>query len=1010
MDFEVIINKTTVEVVPKWKSGFLNIWKDKPNLTNINPAFQELNLALGDLAALEEEKPGSALVYDDRIVLSHEAVSRLESRTAKIFNLPPFPDLTLVTNVKGIVGNRNFQLNYTWKKNGVPVIVKRTGAILETSEGTRRLPWAIFNVIEIADIPLEQEISAQWNALARFRKGLEGIDERAEGTVSLTNFLSGLNVHIASGFSMNPKGGETGLDFEIVAHNERGLDAKLTGEDPEVVSKKIRERGALPAYRLTSGSFLIVEETARPILNILSQMQKSKPKEKEAFVRNPLPFIAEAIEVELEKEGKFEGLDDITRQDVLEREMDAFVEISGYADRVLGIGDFIAPEIDFDEGSGIKWLPEIFEDKTKEFLNEMPLKELENLKTQISNSLEAGEKEFFIDDTKVHINDTIIEALDQEIRNRTKPKNQSEDLPENDDIKNPPQILLPSENFEELGFFSDIQPRFAEKGHELPKGLRSTLYPYQLEGLNWQQNAWKYGLPGILNADEQGLGKTIQTIAFLDWLKEQLGKGFGPVKGPILIVSPTTLLKNWEKEVTQHLKDLNNWTLFRLYGNGLSELKKKRLRGYETDDATEHLNLSLIQEAIEENRSHRFWLITTYKTLTNYQHSIGKIPFSAIVFDEIQNLKNPGTLGAKAAKAMNGDFKIGLTGTPVENTVKELWAIMDQLVPGFLGTLKEFSSDYNIKDVDPDVLAGLHKKVFATKGDRPPVALRRMKEKVATHLPKKTCFLHPSKMPNIQASVYEKARKLLTPGNIGGALKVLRWIRDVSLHPDIGMTEGFEDASARLIIGLKIIDKIYEEKKRVLVFIESRQMQHRFIALAKGRYKLNQIELINGLTPINKRQSIVDRFQGYMDSNQFNLLILSPKAAGTGLTLTAATHVIHLSRWWNPAVEEQCNDRVHRVGQNHPVSVHVPLAIHPHYGLGSFDCQLQLLMARKSRLARDTLFPRGEWEEDENLLQKGILDDQHVPNSSMTTVMNSLFSQMGIDGVNEPDGAYRMNI
>ena len=154
-------------------------------------------------------------------------------------------------------------------------------------------------------------------------------------------------------------------------------------------------------------------------------------------------------------------------------------------------------------------------------------------------------------------------------------------------------------------------------------------------------------------------------------------------------------------------------------------------------------------------------------------------------------------------------------------------------------------------------------------------------------------------------------------------------------------------------------------------------MQYRFIELARAEFGLDRIDLINGDTPIPQRQAIVNRFQLHLQNDGgFDLLVLGPKAAGVGLTLTAATHVIHLSRWWNPAVEEQCNDRVHRIGQTRPVSIHAPMAVHPGYRENSFDCLLHSLMNRKRKLAKSALWPMGDTEGDVAELQKMLNADE----------------------------------
>ena len=253
-------------------------------------------------------------------------------------------------------------------------------------------------------------------------------------------------------------------------------------------------------------------------------------------------------------------------------------------------------------------------------------------------------------------------------------------------------------------------------------------------------------------------------------------------------------------------------------------------------------------------------------------------------------------------------------------------------------------------------------------------------------------------MPEPQASAYEEARGKLASGTLGGALKMLHHIRSVSVHPNASSST--DDAvyirmSARLLAAIEILHEIRERGERALVFIEHVKIQHRFIELVKREFGLPHVDLINGSTPIPRRQEIVNRFQEHLDRDRvFDLLVLGPKAAGTGLTLTAATHVIHLSRWWNPAVEEQCNDRVHRIGQTKPVTVHVPMAIHPEYQHNSFDCLLHSLMTRKRRLASSALWPMGDTKDDTNQLQQ-MLSSSGAANvkDPVTTAMIMMFKR-----------------
>ncbi len=474
-------------------------------------------------------------------------------------------------------------------------------------------------------------------------------------------------------------------------------------------------------------------------------------------------------------------------------------------------------------------------------------------------------------------------------------------------------------------------------------------------------------------------------------------------RGPILVVAPTSLLVNWEEEVERHVEPGKFGRLIRLYGGSIATSKRRGTLGVEIDSGLPVLDLDWLDDAREDGRedgrAHRFWVLTTYTTLTNYQHSLGTIPFSAVVFDEIQAAKNQDTIRSKSVAAVNADFRIGLTGTPIENSTLDLWTIMDRLAPGALGAGKIFRERYGMP-TETNMLE-LHARVFKPQGTLPPLGLRRIKDEVAKDLPAKSRRIHPREMPALQAKEYDAARQKLASAGRGAALKMLHHIRSVSVHPGFnadGSADKFVALSARLQATIDILSRIKAAGERALVFIEHRDVQFRFAEIVRQRFGLPRVEIINGDTPIAKRQKIVNEFQTHLASDRgFDLLILGPKAAGTGLTLTAAVHVIHLSRWWNPAVEEQCNDRVHRIGQTKPVTVHVPMAIHGGFREYSFDCLLNSLMQRKRRIAAQALWPMGDTEDDAAQLQS-MLSSGHESfgGDAVDAAMAAMFARDGL--------------
>jgi SNF2 family DNA or RNA helicase len=301
-----------------------------------------------------------------------------------------------------------------------------------------------------------------------------------------------------------------------------------------------------------------------------------------------------------------------------------------------------------------------------------------------------------------------------------------------------------------------------------------------------------------------------------------------------------------------------------------------------------------------------------------------------------------------------------------KSMLSDLWCIFDRIAPGYLGDLKTYSR--TCRPEAPEELKKLKAMLDDPVDTAPPVMKRRMKADVLEALPAKTEVKYATAMPDEQAQAY---RALIFEASTGGErsrgrmLDVLHAMRGISLHPrdpaeiagaDGARFEAFARRSARLAKTMEILRDIEKRGEKALIFIEYLAMQD---AVADGIAALFDLDrkpaVINGGTPGEKRLAIVDAFA--RSGDRFNVLLLSPKAAGVGLNIVAANHVIHLSRWWNPSIEDQCNDRAYRIGQTKPVTIHIPLAIHPDLPDHSFDEQLDRLIESKRQLSRHMLAP-----------------------------------------------------
>ena len=420
-----------------------------------------------------------------------------------------------------------------------------------------------------------------------------------------------------------------------------------------------------------------------------------------------------------------------------------------------------------------------------------------------------------------------------------------------------------------------------------PRGLNATLRPYQLQGLSYLNFLREYKFGGIL-ADEMGLGKTIQTLSFLQYMKE---KG---LQGPNLIIVPTSVLPNWEREAQKFVPDMKRLLIY----GARRENKLKKIKDAEL-------------------------VMTTYALLRRDLDELMKYEYNSIILDEAQNIKNPNTITARSVRKLNAKFRLCLSGTPIENNLLELWSLFEFLMPGFLGSQHAFQKGFvkPIKDGDQETLEYLRARVK-------PFILRRTKSEVAKDLPPKVENVYYSALLDEQMELYaalakklkEQVMQKVDEKGIAGSqmsiLDALLKLRQICCHPGLlkldmpgvntnipsGKFEAFKD----------LVTNIIEDGHKVLVFSQFVQMLH----IIRSWLNMNKIPFAYLDGSSKDRFEQVDRFNN--DPN-IPIFLISLKAGGTGLNLTSADYVIHYDPWWNPAVENQATDRTHRIGQTKQV-------------------------------------------------------------------------------------------
>ena len=451
-----------------------------------------------------------------------------------------------------------------------------------------------------------------------------------------------------------------------------------------------------------------------------------------------------------------------------------------------------------------------------------------------------------------------------------------------------------------------------------PAGLGLTLRPYQLHGLAWLQYLREHHLAGIL-ADDMGLGKTAQVLAHL-----LVEKNAGRLDRPALVVLPTSLIGNWQAEATRHAPALR---LLVLQG-------AERARDFARIGAHDVV-------------------FTTYPLLWRDIDALEAQPWHLLILDEAQMVKNAASRAATALRRLQARHRLCVTGTPLENHLGELWAHFDFLMPGFLGDVRSFQRLWR----KPIELNGetLRAELLAQRVR--PFILRRRKQDVATELPPKTEVIQHVRLDGKQRELYEsvrvaadeQVRRVLQRQSFNGAqitiLDALLKLRQVCCDPHLvkGSAVPVTIERAKMEWLREMLPKLVDEGRRVLVFSQFTEM----LALIEAELAALALPCLalTGATPVAARAAIVRRFQ----DKTVPLFLLSLKAGGVGLNLTAADTVIHVDPWWNPAVERQATDRAHRIGQDQPVFVY-KLVVE-----GSIEERLLGLQARKAALADGVL-------------------------------------------------------
>ena len=906
-------------------------------------------LALASLAGMRQSGDATVMGANAGIAIPANILSCLDDELADALGLPTAVPFMFEINAIGHLGNLKLEGRWRDARGLRQRDLTRKGCFLQSRDTTYRLPSPFYEVSKALDA-FNARIGVSAADQARAWGEIQDLIRARPEHFEPSKFLRQMRVVRANRFTLDFVRGEDGgfqiapvpLAAAITSKQELSLFSDGSSEPVRVLSyaeqvkfqQAFQGRAEVQAQYLGGDDvYVLLSPDVQRSLDTVRRIQKESPEKRLAFAQNPFQFLGHGADEE-----------------------SPFYESRSFSDRVTGLGLIEKVTLPWQILGSHGWLPpQSIDVELKGHVVRVPTADLESAIVEVELAIVQGRAEAsvagLILPATVDTRDELLAArmlLDVEATGPLGPSEPKQNAEEAILRKQRVGLQL-KRNLDEAEYAATLMAR-SQVDFALP-AIRSTLKDHQLSAVRWLQQRWAKGHRGALLADDMGLGKSLSALSFMIWLRGAMRAGILSTR-PMLIVAPVSLLDNWQAEHLQHIGDSPERfiDIVPAYGANL----RREGPGRDVDTGAAMLNMG---DLTIDRFGKPTCVLTTYETLRDYQQSFAAIRFGLVVLDEAQRVKNPASLSWHAVGALHADFWLALTGTPVENRLADLWAIADILEPSYLGSLRTFSAKYE-GEFDPQALADL-KRQLEQSPDGAPFMLRRLKEHVLDGIPTKHEQLHAREMPPVQVAAYsdvvQSANDKIAPKQM---LAVVQQLRETSLHPlkptSCSPTE-YIASSARFEALFSLLDDIRSKNEAALIFLDRNLIEAYLARLIQVRYSLPDLPpIINGNVAGHRRSSLVKTFQA---GTGFQVMILSPRAGGVGLTLTAANHVIHLSRWWNPAVEDQSTDRVYRIGQKKPVYVHYLQATLPGQPDQSFDERLHMLLQKKRSLSRDLLWP-----------------------------------------------------
>ena len=852
---------------------------------------------------------GQAFQIGQYIELLHEDVANLSNDERTTLELPKVFDKTIYCEGKGQLNEEQFQFNVTFRDyvDGQDLNGIISGSILKTTNEEYCLNSAQYRFLaKVSEHDNSQERGANLNyrSLSLLKKLLE---DSPNESIVFDSYLTSENTLLVDQFNISMDTNEDGsLHVSAAVEQAPWFDEKFN-KFPSVRKMYTTQDENGERIRIP----LNVRETET--LYEVKKLKRVEPEDVPAFIEHPEEFIDPGV-----------------------------INLDDFSDRVMELGLYQPKYYPFVSKYKSDWIPGILiegcgGERTKLLIETEG--ELEEVATLIAEAKSTRKEKV---SWKGH--DIPVERMEESIQVARKQfDDQSRPVEATKSIDK--RVLIIHENVEDLTFGGSpaSTDTFEHVFEEIP-GLdkKYKLFPHQTEGIAWMQTAVRQKLTGVLLADDMGLGKTLQILSLIQWHNEKINEA----RKPYLVIAPVSLLENWNQEFKNYFP--------------VSQLYIDEVHGSSARNISKNL--------LSENAIY----MTTYETLRRKQKAFCAVDWAVVVMDEAQKVKTPGTLVTNAVKALKVDFMVPMTGTPVENSLMDMWCIIDACAPGLLGSASEFSKKYQkpLEADDTDV---------AALGDdlRRSIGIyikRRLKADELEGLPRKEEVRNHKSMPVLQASRYREvlgdyqSAKESPDFGRGTILKLLQAMRETCDHPnlfdnsyELMSADALLQSCAKLQVTFDLLKHVKAKNEKALIFCHSKKAQRMLGQFFQDMFELPSVSIINGDTPTSSsgkdrskvtRQGAIDRFQ---EVSGFNLIVMSPLAAGFGFNITEANHVIHYTRHWNPAKECQATDRAYRIGQKNTVYVYYPMSTSEEYR--TFDVVLDDLLERKYELATASLFP-----------------------------------------------------